>query len=107
MGQAIDVGLSGSCMTARRVFDADTVLRLRGMNAVSRRLRALGFAVDAETLMPFDGGLPVIVLRAVPEDGQRILCGLGAITTFHVGKHLRTAVLGGARLAWEDCAARD
>jgi len=106
MGQATEVGLSGSCMTARRVFDADTVLRLRGMNTVSRLLRALGFAVDAETLMPFDGGLPVIVLRAVPEDGQRILHDLGAITTFHVGKHLRTAVLGGARLAWEDCAAR-
>jgi len=106
MGQAIDVGLSGSCVTARRVFDADMLRRLHALNAASRRLRALGFAVDAEMLAPFDGGAPIIALRGVSDARQRVLLGMVSATTLHVNRGLRTAVLDGARLAWPTAVQR-
>jgi len=89
------------------VFNEEVVARLRGINAVSRRLRALGFAVDAQELCPGDGGLPVIALRGVCADRQKVLRSLGAIVTVHVDKHLCTAALDGVRLAWQDAARAD
>jgi len=106
MGQAIEVGLSSSCMTARRVFDADTVMRLSGMNAVSRRLRALGFEMSREIVNPSDGGDPMLVLRDVSADSQQILLGMVSANTLDVPQRLRKCCLDGVRLLWADCAAR-
>jgi len=106
MGATMAVGVSGAGAGAgaRRVFNADMVERLHAVNEVSRRLRALGFEVGQEWVLPPDGGAPMIALRAVSEEGQQCLLGIVRGTVFHTATHLRTAVLGGTRLAWQGYA---
>jgi len=89
--------------TVVRVLDGETRSRLRSLNAVSRRLRGLGFLVEGETPNPFDGGAPVIALRDVSARRQRVLLTLVDATTRHAARNLRTACLSGVRLQWPDC----
>jgi len=99
--------VSGSGASVRRVFDGDTVRRLHELNAVSRRLRGLGFVVAQESVKPADGGEPVLGLRAVSARGQQVLLGMvSGGNTLHLKARMRTCTLDGVRLAWPDCAVR-
>jgi len=85
---------------ALNILDEAMQQRLQRLNAVSRRLRAMGYPVHNEEVAPDGGSAPLITLGALSYRAQAQLMDLADATTRRVGDGLRSACLDGVLVVW-------